>query len=119
MEHITPSHAGRRARGTHAVAWQHAAGAQSSSRAHSAPSASAAEASIGPAAPAPGATGATGATRGSLPTRPPLEGGSAAGATDDAPPLQQTMAPAHTSKSSAERADGFIPIEVAHRAQRG
>jgi hypothetical protein len=40
MVHMIPSHAGRRAAGTHAVAWQQPAGTQSLSVAHSAPSGS-------------------------------------------------------------------------------
>jgi hypothetical protein len=46
MVHITPSHAGLRAAGTHAVAWQQPAGTQSLSVAHSAPSGSAAASAI-------------------------------------------------------------------------
>lgn len=56
--HITPSHAGLRAAGTHAAAWQHAAGTQSLSVAHSAPSGSAAlSLSLASAAPCGHETG--------------------------------------------------------------
>lgn len=58
MVHITPSHAGLRATGTHAAAWQHAAGTQSLSVAHSAPSGSAAlSLSLASEAPCGQATG--------------------------------------------------------------
>lgn len=71
MVHMIPSHVGRRAAGTHAVAWQQPAGTQSLSVAHSAPSGSAALAS---------GAGALAASRAG-------SGHETAPASDDDPPL--------------------------------
>lgn len=75
MVHMIPSHAGRRAAGTHAVAWQQPAGTQSLSVAHSAPSGSAAAAS-GAAALAASCAGS---------------GHETAPASDDDPPLLRPL----------------------------